>query len=229
MKLIEHPQFDALQTRLGSIGCVVEFVPIALEGADGCDPTIQRAAALMTLCALQVRTDRYFEQLLARADYAAYDRADFFRVAIDAEALDDGEAMDSGSFIGRGCDLPGRRLLFRGTTKNHLNDMFWFGDRETWRNRVVLPDTVGTARSLSSAYVDPPYPLGGTPAEQNAAFFDTLDLLLGGMRGRYAIRRWSDAASNYFDAGREWWGTSFWTVHEIGTDAIVGIAASATD
>ncbi|OSZ78942.1 hypothetical protein CAP35_12045 [Chitinophagaceae bacterium IBVUCB1] len=46
---------------------------------------------------------------------------------------------------------------------------------------------------------------------------------------KYIIYKWSDDWSNYFDVGKEWWGTFFWTLYDKTTNHITVIAASTTD
>lgn len=229
MKRIEDFAFDALMARWDALGVVLQCVPFALEGVDGTERGVHRDAALATLGVLKDRSDAYYYALIATPKYADRKREEFFMMSIGADALGEGEPVDKADFLGPYCDLAGRRLLMRGTTKNHFHDLFWCGDAETPRNRVPPPVRTHWNGSLADAYLDPPYGLSGPPAERNAAFFDALDLLFDGLRGDCTIRRWSDASSNYFDDGRDWWGTYFWTVHAAGTDRIVGLAASATD
>jgi hypothetical protein len=229
MKLIRESGFDELMARWNALGVVIECVPFVLDGADGCSRGVHRAAALATLGVLKDQSDSYFDAVLASPEYADRKRENFFMMTIDADALGEGEPVEKVDFLGPYCDLDGRRLLMRGTMKNHRNDLFWFGDAEMPRNRVPLPTRTHSNGSFADAYLDPPYSLSGTRTDCNAAFIDALDLLFDGLHGDCTIFRWSDASSNYFDGGREWWGTYFWTVHAAGTDRIVGCVASATD
>ena len=229
MKLIKESAFDALMARWNALGVVIECVPFVLEGADGCDRGVHRTTALATLGVLKDQSDAFYDAVLAEPKYVDRKREDFFMMMIDGDALGEGDPVEKVDFLGPYCDLAGRRLLMCGTTKNHRNDLFWFGDAEMPRNRVPTPTRTHLNGSFADAYLDPPYSLSGTPAERNAAFYDALDLLFDGMRKDCTIFRWSDASSNYFDCGREWWGTYFWTVHVTGTDRIVGLVASATD
>jgi hypothetical protein len=48
-------------------------------------------------------------------------------------------------------------------------------------------------------------------------------------KDKVTIYRWSDEWSNYFDAGKEWWGTFYWTIYNSETNTIIVIGASATD
>lgn len=43
------------------------------------------------------------------------------------------------------------------------------------------------------------------------------------------IYKWSDDWSNYFTAGKEWWGTFFWTIFDNDRRTIIVIGASTTD
>ena len=43
------------------------------------------------------------------------------------------------------------------------------------------------------------------------------------------VYRWNDEFSNYFDAGKEWWGTGLWSIYDFITGVIVIIGASLTD
>ncbi|MDO4800318.1 MAG: hypothetical protein Q4A52_07390 [Bacillota bacterium] len=43
------------------------------------------------------------------------------------------------------------------------------------------------------------------------------------------VYEWSTDWSNYFDAGREWWGTACWSVYDKSLNRYVVLMASATD
>jgi hypothetical protein len=43
------------------------------------------------------------------------------------------------------------------------------------------------------------------------------------------IISWSDNWSNYFDAGKEWWGTFCWTIYDNRNNTIKFLVASSTD
>ena len=43
------------------------------------------------------------------------------------------------------------------------------------------------------------------------------------------IWRWETDWTNYFEAGREWWGEYLWTVHRPGSGRVAVIAGSSTD
>lgn len=43
------------------------------------------------------------------------------------------------------------------------------------------------------------------------------------------VYRWNDDFSNYFDDGKEWWGTGLWSAYDKTTGVFVIIGASQTD
>lgn len=43
------------------------------------------------------------------------------------------------------------------------------------------------------------------------------------------VYRWNDEFSNYFDEGKEWWGTGLWSIYDYDTGVLVIIGASLTD
>lgn len=75
-----------------------------------------------------------------------------------------------------------------------------------------------------AAFLEPPH---GVPYNKqdfidfNRVLFPNID--------ECVVLRWEDDFSNYFDAGKEWWGTGLWTVFDHSADKIVVIGASLTD
>lgn len=74
------------------------------------------------------------------------------------------------------------------------------------------------------AFLEPPQ---GTPylTEDFIAF----NQVLFPHREGVEVYRWNDAFSNYFDAGKEGWGTGLWTVFDKKSRMMVVIGASLTD
>ncbi len=79
------------------------------------------------------------------------------------------------------------------------------------------------------AFSDPPYGLGLNPTEAQRIFDAIIDGLFGGFRDDLEILRWSNDWSNYFDAGHEWWGAFWWTIHDPSRKTLIAVAASASD
>jgi hypothetical protein len=79
------------------------------------------------------------------------------------------------------------------------------------------------------AFGAPPYGLLIAAEERPALFADMNALAFGGIGDGLQVYRWSDEVSNYFSAGREWWGCYFWTVYNAEKQLLAGIAGSTTD
>lgn len=74
------------------------------------------------------------------------------------------------------------------------------------------------------AFLEPPH--GNTYLKKDFIAFNTL---LFPNKNYCEVYRWNDEFSNYFDAGKEWWGTGLWSVYDHSTGLIVIIGASLTD
>jgi hypothetical protein len=81
---------------------------------------------------------------------------------------------------------------------------------------------------LLFAFTDPPYTLRARPDEADG-WWDLVSRELFNNYQDVAIARWTDDWSTYFDAGHEWWGAYWWTVHNRAREWMVVVAASATD
>jgi hypothetical protein len=231
-QLKEEAGFEDLYRRLDEVRCAVRFA--SFEVVDGGNVAAHREVALRLLELQRDRIDRHFAELLQRPEYVGRHRSEFFVVTIIENLLGPGDRIPLKEFLGPGCDLPGRRLLLRGHTKNHLNHLFWTGDDENFRN--VVQAEVGD--DFTSAFLEPPYSLIQlvgqearplTNTEKHRLFFETIDRLFGGLSENCTIFRWSADSSSYFDAGKEWWGTYFYTVFAPDFSRIVGVVASTTD
>jgi len=74
------------------------------------------------------------------------------------------------------------------------------------------------------AFLEPPY---GVPY-LTSDFIKFNDVLFP-FKENTEVYRWNDDFSNYFDDGKEWWGTGLWSAYDKTTGIIVIIGASQTD
>ena len=88
---------------------------------------------------------------------------------------------------------------------------------------------VPTVDGYKTAFFHPPYGLRSSQPEAAELFAGINRFVLGEAPAKVQIFSWSTDWSNYFDAGHEWWGAFFWTVHPVGTTRLAAIGASATD
>ena len=108
-------------------------------------------------------------------------------------------------------------------------EMFWGNDdaaaKPTGRNSWSIPNVDG----YKTAFFQPPYPLRGTEQEHEQLFAHIGFLLFGPDPRACEIFSWGTDWSNYFDAGKEWWGAFFWTLRQPEADVFTVIGASTTD
>lgn len=74
------------------------------------------------------------------------------------------------------------------------------------------------------AFLCPPQ---GTPYSKED--FEEFNEILLPNKEDVEVYKWSDDFSDYFDAGKEWWGTGLWTAFDLKTNTVVVIGASLTD
>jgi hypothetical protein len=105
-----------------------------------------------------------------------------------------------------------------------------------WGTDDVEPKPIGerawnipTVDGYKTAFFHPPHGLRGYEPETSELFASINQFVLGDEPAKAQIFSWSTDWSNYFEAGHEWWGAFFWTVHPAGTTRLVAIGASATD
>jgi hypothetical protein len=195
----------ALLQRYEQDGGAIEHVLIKHDRPDR-PPVIRHgAAALFTLDVITRQTDAYFEALIRKPDYKDRRRDEFFRMTVNPDLLT-GRVITVENFLGPWWDCRTKRLA---------------------RTRQVVygADMVGYAY----AFFDPPYNLRCGDTEAAQLFCELTDVLFAGFPDSLIVYEWSTGCSNYFDAGREWWGTFFWTVEVPASDRLIGIAASTTD
>lgn len=76
-----------------------------------------------------------------------------------------------------------------------------------------------------SAFLEPPHSTGYTLADWEKMN----EVLFPSGREELEIYRWNDDFSDYFYAGREWWGNAMWSIWDPQMRRYVVIGASSTD
>jgi hypothetical protein len=105
-----------------------------------------------------------------------------------------------------------------------------------WGSDGVEPKRIGESAWLipsvdgyKSGFFHPPHGLRGSSQEQVELFAGIGRLVLGEEPARAEIFSWSTDWSNYFEAGREWWGAFYWTIRPAGARRFAVVGASSTD
>jgi hypothetical protein len=206
------PGQAALLGRFGEVGGCVEYVLLDCNPAAGEDVTSAATHRRAAVLGLEVIRERLAEYARETSRTRGIPVQDFFAVTINHEraASMTGVRLSCEEFLGPRYD-PGRGLL-------------------TSASGSTAPD------GYAYAFSDPPYSLydrvnrrrlsDGEPAE----LFQAINRdVLGGVTPASVVYRWPDDWSNYFDAGKEWWGSFCWTFANPGTARVVVLAASTTD
>ena len=157
----------------------------------------------------------------------------FYDFGISEELLL-GKKVDFVDFVGSFYDLKEKKLIVKGKSDSFLNDYFWFDEKEESKDtelrvRDFFQSSKSDGLSMSEAFIDPPYGLGGSRLEIGNSFNAIVSSLFDEFSMPDNIYEWSNNCSEYFESGKEWWGTSFYTYFVKNKSCIVVVLASATD
>lgn len=112
------------------------------------------------------------------------------------------------------------------------------GEPITWQAFVgsedALPKRMSTDTwqrpeidGFKTAFINPPHGRNGEQAEQREQLYQRFVQDLIGAPEDVDVLQWNTDACNYFDAGREWWGSFLWTLHNRTRAEIAVIAMAA--
>lgn len=88
----------------------------------------------------------------------------------------------------------------------------FFIEYETDKATSSVIDLADFVSEYTYAFTDPPYGIRcANDDEKRAICSQTMTRLFGDLSD-FEIRKWSTDWSNYFDAGKEWWGAFLWTL-----------------
>ncbi len=139
-----------------------------------------------------------------------------------------GERITMEQFLGPYFDIKTKHLFARGRHRDFLNDYFRAGEEESKKNIVFSAGTSPQHEGYAYSFSEPPYSVRIHGIELQQLFDEMVKTVLGDLPSDAVIYRWNTDCSNYFDAGKEWWGSFFWTLY-LPDGRFVGIAASTTD
>ena len=120
------------------------------------------------------------------------------------------------------------RIILSGR-KLH-NRYFYYDDKEVPEKAVAMTEEDLKKETFAYAFFQPPYCFMITKSnfEKGNFFLDFCRLLFTDI-SQIEVYKWSTDSSNYFDEGKDWWGSFFWTVYNPCRDWYIGIIASETD
>lgn len=168
-----------------------------------------------------------------RRDRFAYAQTDFDK--LDSS----GQKIDVARFLGPHFDLHKMKPLFRGQTANDTpNAYFYYDQDELPENKIDINAINDAYRKVHQesegnfihALMEPPYSLslGKDIYLRGKYILEFLDYFFSDLT-QLTIYTWDTTCSVVFDAGNEWWGSYFWTIHNPAKNWYIGIIASETD
>lgn len=217
---------ERLLTCFSEAGGVVNFVFFECEG-NSSDQRAHHKAVLLGFDEIQFRADEYAERT---SKELGIPKSRIFQVDINQEAAETlvPKKVTWREFLGPRYDFNRNGLIVHGKGE-FLNEFFFYTDPATPEN-IIPPDGIdyGVGTGFAYAFSSPPYPIQ-LPCDELGRLFDKfLNFVICGSADS-TIYEWPTDWSNYFDAGKEWWGTFLWSFSNPGSNKIVVIAASTTD
>lgn len=192
--------------------------------------------AKSTLIEIANESEAYFQKISKELNT---DRTQYYKQTIDFDKLiNSGDRIQLRDFLGPQFDLKTWKPLIKGVQR-HYNSYFYYDTEEIEKNIVNLTEisgqftfneSDGVSGAFCGAFLEPPHgvQIGDSMLERGRYFLNFCNLLFSDLR-EIEIYKWSVDCSNYFDAGKEWWGAHFWTIYNPIKNIYIGAVASTTD
>jgi hypothetical protein len=203
----------AILKRFDEVGGCVNYVVFDCDSSAE-DITLPETHRYATIAALETIGQRWAEHAVKASKEQNVPIEKIFVLKIDFE---------------RAKAIQGKKITYQdffGPKYDFQQKQFF--DRDAWMGT----DCVGYAHAFS----DPPYTLHDDAQMKRISMQEATELfhrinqeVLGGITPQSIIYEWPVDWSNFFDAGKEWWGSFLWTFANPGTHRIVVLAASTTD
>lgn len=163
----------------------------------------------------------------------AYARTDFDKLNPS------GQKIDLFHFLGPHFDLNKMKPFIRGQLGNStLNSYFYYDQEEIPKNMVDINALNTTYKQLHTdnkgyfiqTLMEPPYSLnlGKEIYLRGKYLLEFLEYFFSDVN-KLTIYAWDTNCSVIFDAGKEWWGSYFWTIYNPTKKWYIGIIATETD
>jgi hypothetical protein len=150
-----------------------------------------------------------------------------------------GKQISIEEFLGPYFDYDLKKPLVRGVENNStLNSYFLYDDQEIVKNAIAIDQRLedyklkypNSSNGFTYAFLEPPYGFGRnkTIQDKGSLFLSVIEQLFSDI-DKIEVYTWSTDTSPYFNAGKEWWGTFFYTIYNPIKDIYIGILASTSD
>ena len=231
---INTPDITESLSKFDNLGGIIDFKFFKILGANS-DMEAHLLTAQRTLELLGKDNDEYFNRL---AQSLGTDRDKYFKVSANQILMNTGTQITPEQFFGPYFNFKEERPILLGKTGRSLqgitvfSEYYNYDEVENKENIVIVHQNNISYKTqgYTDAFLSPPHYFAGNVSnfeigklflEFNQFFFDDIH--------RVTVYSWATDCSNYFEAGKEWWGSFFWTVYNPVKDWYIGIAASTTD
>jgi len=223
MKLIEDKRTLKTQEKFEDLGGEIELCVFNIPKDSCLDYHLHLEASIEGMKIFKYRYEDSWKKRNGDLDINKY-----YNIKIFEDKTPKGAKISIPTFLGKGYDI-----------KNRCIDLYEYSNDI----RINKNDINGLAYAL----LDPPHGLYTTgPNEKWSTEYgkheqlkltelfhlfinDTFEINNLENTNHLEVYKWSNDWSNYFDAGKEWWGTFYWSIIDKKRDKIIIIAASATD
>ena len=184
------------------------------------------AVAQQTLISVAEEVNTRLDRMAAKSKI---NRKKLFTMDYDFSVLkDSGKEISVQDFMGWQYEEVSGRIILSG--EKLYNQYFYYDDKEVPEKAVTMTEEDLKKEAFAYAFFQPRFSFMCRQSnfEKGNFFLDFCRLLFTDI-SQIEVYMWSTDSSNYFDAGKEWWGAFFWTVYNPYWDRYIGIVASTTD
>ena len=227
MNIIEIPKFIEKYKAYEREGGVIDFRIFQLDTEQEDTPYQKHlAVAQQTLISVAEEVNTRLDRIAAKSKI---NRKKLFTMDYDFGVLkDSGKEISVQDFMGWQYEEVSRRIILSGG-KLH-NRYFYYDDKEVPEKAVAMTEENLKKEAFAYAFFQPTYSFMITKSnfEKGIFFLDFCRLLFTDIL-QIEVCKWSTNSSNYFDEGKDWWGSFFWMVYNPCRDRYIGILAATTD
>ena len=234
MNIIEVPKFIEKYKVFEREGGMIDFRIFQLDTEQGDTPYQKHlAVAQQTLISVAEQVNTYLDRMVAKLKK---NRRELFTMNYDFGVLEDsGKEISVQDFMGWQYEEVSGRVkilsynLLNPKTKGY-DLYFYYNEKEVIEKALTIDQEDKGKIGFVYAFLDPPHSFmcGKTIFEKGNFFLDFCRLLFTDIL-QIEVCKWSTNSSNYFDEGKDWWGSFFWMVYNPCRDRYIGILAATTD
>jgi len=227
LNIIEIPKFIEKYKAYEREGGIIDFRIFQLNTEQDDTPYQKHlAVAQQTLISVAEEANTRLDRIAAKSKI---NRKKLFTMDYDFGVLkDSGKEISVQNFMGwQYEEVSGRIILSGGKLHNRY---FYYDDKEVPEKAVAMTEENLKKEAFAYAFFQPTYSFMITKSnfEKGIFFLDFCRLLFIDIL-QIEVCKWSTNSSNYFDEGKDWWGSFFWMVYNPCRDRYIGILAATTD